>query len=89
MDADLDAVAPALYVTADDLLKQHPERLPPRPSVGFVPHIKDAELVTLAVMHALLGFTSERRWHFVRQWQSMAYMLEQLPPAKPRPTGRT
>ena len=62
MDADLDALVTALYVTIDDLLKQHPERIPPRPSVGFVPHIADAELLTLAIMQALLGFTSERRW---------------------------
>jgi Transposase DDE domain len=62
VDADLDALTTALYVTADDLLKQHPERVPLRPKVGFVPHIGDAELLTLAVMQALLGFTSERRW---------------------------
>jgi Transposase DDE domain len=62
VDADLDTLATELYVTADDLLKQHPERVPPRPKVGFVPQISDAELLTLAVMQALLGFTSERRW---------------------------
>jgi hypothetical protein len=62
VDADLDTLATALYVTTDDLLKQHPERVPPRPKVGFVAQISDAELLTLAVMQALLGFTSERRW---------------------------
>jgi len=30
--------------------------------VGLAPRITDAELVTLAVMQALLGFTSEARW---------------------------
>ena len=30
--------------------------------VGIAPTLSDAELVTLAVMQALLGFTSERRW---------------------------
>jgi hypothetical protein len=30
--------------------------------VGFATKISDAELVTLAVMQALLGFTSEARW---------------------------
>ncbi len=62
MDADLDTLATALYVKTDDLLKAHPERLPMRPKFGIVPRISDAELVTLAVMQALLGHTSERRW---------------------------
>jgi hypothetical protein len=30
--------------------------------VGIPPKLSDAELVTLAVMQALLGFTSEARW---------------------------
>ena len=62
MDADLDTLATALYVTTDDLLREHPERVPPRPVIGLQPKITDAELVTLAVMQALLGYTSERRW---------------------------
>ncbi len=62
MDADLDTLATALYVRADDLLKTAPERVPARPKVGIVPRISDAELITLAVLQALLGFTSEARW---------------------------
>ena len=62
MDVDLDTLATALYVKTDDLLKAHPERLPMRPKVGIAPQISDAELVTLAVMQSLLGYTSERRW---------------------------
>src|SRR5665811_355392 len=62
VDADLDTLATALYVKTDDLLKAHPERLPMRPKIGIAPKISDAELVTLAVMQALLGHTSERRW---------------------------
>lgn len=62
MDADLDTLATALYVTTDDLLAAHPERVPARPRVGIAPKITDAELLTLAVMQALLGFTSETRW---------------------------
>lgn len=54
MDTDLDTLATALYVTADDLLKTHPEQLPERPVVGIVPSISDAELIVLAVMQALL-----------------------------------
>lgn len=62
MDADLDTLATALYVSTDDLLKSRPELAPWRPRVGIAPRISDAELIVLAVMQALLGFTSERRW---------------------------
>ena len=62
MDADLDTLATALYVRVDDLLKTEPGRVPWRPRVGIAPKLADAELVTLAVMQALLGFTSEARW---------------------------
>ena len=62
MDADLDTLATALYVKTDDLLKNSPQLAPWRPDVGIGPSLSDAELVTLAVMQALLGFTSEARW---------------------------
>jgi Transposase DDE domain len=62
VDADLDTLATALYVRVDDLLKSHPERVPWRPRVGMVPKLSDAELVTLAVLAGLLGYTSEARW---------------------------
>lgn len=62
MDADLDTLATALYVKTDDLLRFTPERGPWRPAVGIAPLISDAELVTLPVIQALLGFTSEARW---------------------------
>ena len=62
MDPDLDTLATALYVTVDDLLKTSPHLAPWRPAVGIAPKLSDAELVTLAVLQALLGFTSEARW---------------------------
>lgn len=62
MKTDLDTLATALYVRTDDLLKESPARAPLRPAIGIGPQISDAELVTLAVMQALLGFTSEARW---------------------------
>jgi len=62
VDADLDTLATALYVRADDLLKDFPEHLPWRPAVGITPRISDAEMITLSVMQALLGHTSETRW---------------------------
>jgi hypothetical protein len=62
MNADLDALATRLYVTIDDLLDDHPEWRPARPKIGIAPQLSDAELVTLAVIQALLGYTSERRF---------------------------
>lgn len=62
MDADLDTLATALYVRTDDLLKSAPGRAPQRPVVGFAPQISDAEVITLAVMQALAGYTREARW---------------------------
>jgi hypothetical protein len=59
---DIDTLATALYVRTDDLLKAAPYLAPRRPRVGIAPRLTDAELVTLAVMQALLGFTSEARW---------------------------
>ncbi|MFC9633067.1 IS982 family transposase [Streptomyces mirabilis] len=46
----------------DDLLKASPHLAPWRPAVGITPNLTDAELVTLAVMQAMLGFTSEAKW---------------------------
>jgi hypothetical protein len=62
VDADLDTLATALYVRTDDLLKATPQRVPWRPAVGIVPKVSDAEMVTLSVLQALLGYTSEARW---------------------------
>ena len=59
---DLDTLATALYVRTDDLLKESPQLAPCRPEIGIGPKLSDAELVTLAVMQALLGFASEARW---------------------------
>jgi hypothetical protein len=49
-------------VRTDDLLKESPQIAPHRPAAGIAPQLSDAELVTLAVLQALLGFTSEARW---------------------------
>jgi hypothetical protein len=59
---NLDTLATALYAVTDDLLKESPQLAPLRPAVGISPQLSDAELVTLAVLQALLGFTSEARW---------------------------
>lgn len=62
MKTELDSLATALYVKTDDLLKDSPHLAPWRPKVGIAPQLSDAELVTLAMMQAVLGFTSEARW---------------------------
>lgn len=62
MNPDLDTLATRLYVTIDDLLIEHPEWAPQRPTVGINPKLTDAELVTLAVLQVLLGYTSEARF---------------------------
>lgn len=62
MNAELDTLATALYVTIDDALVEHPHWAPERPAVGIAPRLSDAELLTLAVLQALLGFTSEARF---------------------------
>ena len=62
VDADLDTLATALYVKIDDELKMRPELGRRRPEIGLCPKLTDAELCTLAVIQALLGFSSETRF---------------------------
>lgn len=65
MNTELDALVTRLYVTIDDLLIEHPDWAPERPKVGIAPKLTDAELITLAVIQALLGYTSEARfWRY-------------------------
>jgi Transposase DDE domain len=54
MDADLDLLLIAVYVTADDLLPEKPENA--RRS------LTDAEVVTLCVAQAIMGIPSDRRF---------------------------
>jgi hypothetical protein len=62
VENNLDTLATALYARIDDELKASPWLAPARPAVGITPTLSDSELLTLAVMSALLGYTSERRW---------------------------
>ena len=59
MNPDLDTLVTALYVRIDDLSAENPHWVPRRPAVGFAPNLSDAELVTLAVVSALLGYDNE------------------------------
>ncbi len=79
MDTDLDTLATAIYASADDLLKARPELVPWRPKVGMKPLVSDAEMVTLAVLSAVLGFDDEARWvrHVRAGWRHLFPYLPQ------------
>ncbi len=68
MNPDLDTLVVGLYVTIDDLLNENRWWTPERPAVGITPKLSDAELITLAVIQALLRYTSEAR--FIRNAQA-------------------
>jgi Transposase DDE domain len=70
MDADLDLLLTAVYVTADDLLPQKPKNA--RRSVT------DAEVVTLCVAQAIMGIPSDRRFLAVAS-KRLRHLFPQLP----------
>uniref|UniRef100_UPI0038D471BB transposase n=1 Tax=Streptomyces europaeiscabiei TaxID=146819 RepID=UPI0038D471BB len=81
MTNDVDTLATALYAAADDMLKEHPDLAPWRPPVGITLRLSDAELVTLATMQAILGYTSEATW--LRH--ARAHLRHLFPCLPPRP----
>jgi hypothetical protein len=81
MNPDLDTLATRLYVTIDDLLIEHPQWAPERPEIGITPKLTDAELITLAVIQALLGHTSEAR--FIRHANTHLRSLFPYLPQRP------
>jgi len=62
VNKNIETLATALYVKIDDMLLAEPGLAPWRPEGSMSPTVSDAELLTMAVMSALLGFRSERRW---------------------------
>ena len=70
MDADLDALCTAVYVTADDLL---PAGAPNARRV-----LNDAEVVTLAVAQAVMGIPSDRRFLAVAR-KRLSHLFPHLP----------
>ncbi|MEQ4207922.1 IS982 family transposase [Actinopolymorpha sp. B9G3] len=77
MSKELNTLLTALYVLIDLHV------VPPRVGRGRQPELSDAELITLAVAQALLGFGSERRWiRHIRgsaQWRAMFPYLPEQP----------
>jgi hypothetical protein len=75
---DLDTLATALYIRIDDELKASPQLNRRRPKVGITPRITDAELITVSVMQALLGYHNESRWiRYARK--SIIHLFPYLP----------
>jgi len=70
MDADLDLLLTAVYVTADDLLPEKPKNA--RRSVT------DAEVVTLCVAQAIMGIPSDRRFLAVAS-KRLGHLFPKLP----------
>jgi len=70
MDADLDALCTAVYVTADDLL--------PRAAANARRQLNDAEVVTLAVAQVVMGIPSDRRFLAVAR-KRLGHLFLQLP----------
>jgi Transposase DDE domain len=81
VENDIETLAVALYVKIDDMLKKWPDLAPARPEGSIPPTVSDAELLTMAVMSALLGFTSERRW--------LRYVTKNLAGMFPRRIGQS
>ena len=81
VDNDIETLAIALYVKIDDMLIGWPDLAPERPEGGIALTLSDAELLTMAVMSALLGFTSERRW--------LRYVKKDLAGMFPRRIGQS
>ncbi len=70
MDADLDLLLTAVYVTADDLLPEKP--------VNARRSVTDAEVVTLCVAQAIMGIPSDRRFLRVAS-KHLRHLFPKLP----------
>jgi hypothetical protein len=78
---DIETLATALYVKIDDMLLAEPDLAPWRPEGSMPATVSDAELLTMAVMSAILGFRSERRW--------LRYASKHLASLFPRQIGQS
>ena len=77
-----ETLATALYVTVDDMVIANPNLIPQRPEIGIAPSLSDAELVTMSVIQALLGYTSEAR--FIRHAHlELRHLLPAITPTSP------
>jgi hypothetical protein len=81
VEKNIEILATALYVKIDDMLVSEPGLGPERPEGAIAVTASDAELLTMAVMSALLGYRSERRW--------LRYADEELRHLFPRQIGQS
>jgi hypothetical protein len=70
MDADLDLLLTAVYVTADDLLPEKPK--------NAKRSVTDAEVITLCVAQAIMGIPSDRRFLAVAS-KRLCHLFPRLP----------
>jgi hypothetical protein len=70
MDADLDLLLTAVYVTADDLLPERPG--------NAKRSVTDAEVVTLCVAQAIMGIPSDRRFLAVAS-KRLCHLFPRIP----------
>ena len=80
---DLGTLATALCVGIDDEWKASPQLNPCRPKVGITPRITDAELITVSVMQAPLGYHNESRPPLAAP-AALAVRRARCPPPAPR-----
>ncbi|HEX5996421.1 MAG TPA: hypothetical protein VFY84_14875 [Jiangellales bacterium] len=85
MHADLETLAIALYVKVDDDLKTRPELVTTRRPGGITPKLTDAELVTMAVMQALLNIRSNAAG--CATWASTCGTCSRTSPSSPATTS--
>jgi len=81
VDKNIETLATALYVKVDDMLRAEPGLAPWRTEGSMMPTVSDAKLLAMAVMSALLGFRSERRW--------LRYVSTRLTGLFPRQIGQS
>ena len=79
MKTELDSLATALRVKTHDRLRDSPQLAPWRPTIGIAPQVSGAKPVTLAIMQAMLGFTSKARWlrHACAHLRHLPYLPQQ------------
>jgi hypothetical protein len=81
VEKKIETLATALYVRIDDMLAGAPGLAPYRPEGSIPVTISDSGLLAMAVMSALPGYRSERRW--------LRYADEELRHLFPRQIGQS
>ncbi|MGD1221975.1 hypothetical protein AB9Q10_26535 [Streptomyces krungchingensis] len=81
MTNDVDTLATALYVTTDDMLKEHPDLAPWRSSVGITPRLSDGfqpELSEHGVQLLRAARKGEREWPGAVLFKPLRQVIESI-----------